>query len=348
MADKSSMFEEVKVKQAKHPKCLVKNYFTANSIRAIGFLCVAAILLQAMPSASSFHLSFAGNEPGGVVNIKIKNKNAPDISITIDSTDSSDVSSSSDENKLVCKLHGSGERIMETTLQPTEEIEAIEQIETTTEEIQTTTEAFETTETNEELQTTTISNPKDLILQTWREDENETKRLILKHYGDIDGSQDFRPLSAASERCNEKVAKMLIENGANVNFKDGGGWSPIHVATHNNCKTIIPLLIESGADLNAKTYAGRSALDIAKSNGRQEIAGLLLTMALQKDQPTPTTGEYHTSTVPPTTGEYHTSTVPPTTGEYHTSCEYFEDCSEESSEASGEEYEIYDGSRIIE
>ena len=43
---------------------------------------------------------------------------------------------------------------------------------------------------------------------------------------------------------------MLIERGADVNFVDSLGWTPITKAVHENKMETIKCLIAQGADLN--------------------------------------------------------------------------------------------------
>lgn len=64
----------------------------------------------------------------------------------------------------------------------------------------------------------------------------------------------------------DRIAFYLIENGANVNAKDDGGETPLHVVAHewsDKRKVITDYLIVNGADVNAKDHEGNTPLHIA-------------------------------------------------------------------------------------
>lgn len=63
------------------------------------------------------------------------------------------------------------------------------------------------------------------------------------------------------------MAKVLIENGADVNAKDNTGVTPLMFASTLDHHAVAKLLIESGSDVNAKDNDGWSALIFAAYNG---------------------------------------------------------------------------------
>ena len=67
------------------------------------------------------------------------------------------------------------------------------------------------------------------------------------------------PLHYASDA---RMAKYLIDKGANVNEADGTNRTPIHVAAEYGRIDVIRQLIEAGADKTA-TVNGKSAADFA-------------------------------------------------------------------------------------
>lgn len=64
------------------------------------------------------------------------------------------------------------------------------------------------------------------------------------------------------------VAKVSLENGAEVNLQNRLGVLPIHLAAEYGFKNLVKLLIEHQADINAKGGSdGDSPLHIASVEG---------------------------------------------------------------------------------
>ena len=81
---------------------------------------------------------------------------------------------------------------------------------------------------------------------------------------------------AAGFKGNIEAVKQYLDGGADVNAKDGGGWTPLHHATEAGHKEIAELLIANGADVNAKDKLGWTPLFYAAFSGRTEVAELLI------------------------------------------------------------------------
>ena len=60
------------------------------------------------------------------------------------------------------------------------------------------------------------------------------------------------PLHLAAFFNGPEVAKLLIDNGAEVNAKDEDGATPLHLAAQKNTAAVVKLLIDNGAAVNAK------------------------------------------------------------------------------------------------
>ncbi len=74
-----------------------------------------------------------------------------------------------------------------------------------------------------------------------------------------------------------EIAKLLLENGAKVNAKNGSGATALMIAAHEGQTEMARLLLKKGADAIAKdnTY-GWTALMFAADEGQTETAKLLL------------------------------------------------------------------------
>ena len=71
-----------------------------------------------------------------------------------------------------------------------------------------------------------------------------------------------------------ELAKLLIENGANVNIKNFNGTTALIFAATFGKKEIVMSLLGCGADPSIKDDKGYSAIDHAKMQDRDEIVKL--------------------------------------------------------------------------
>ncbi|KAF5579108.1 ankyrin protein [Fusarium pseudocircinatum] len=102
-------------------------------------------------------------------------------------------------------------------------------------------------------------------------------------------------LGRAIESEHEAIVRLLIENGAQVNFSTASGFTPILHATRANNEGIVRLLLKNGANpdplqhmstpllsaaatfIGAQFYNGRTPLSFAAERGHLAIVELLLT-----------------------------------------------------------------------
>jgi ankyrin repeat protein len=71
------------------------------------------------------------------------------------------------------------------------------------------------------------------------------------------------PLHWAAWYGHVEIARLLLQNGAEVNAKERNGWTPLHWAAYRGHFDILHLLVENGADLEAKDIHGFRALHAA-------------------------------------------------------------------------------------
>lgn len=73
----------------------------------------------------------------------------------------------------------------------------------------------------------------------------------------------------------EKLVKLLIEHGSDLNFKNASGATALILACKHGFYDIASLLIENGADINIKDSEGKTALSYAEENNFTDIAEIL-------------------------------------------------------------------------
>jgi len=105
-------------------------------------------------------------------------------------------------------------------------------------------------------------------------------KAVLVQGVDIDAKDDGgrTPLHLASQRGHQALVKYLISRGADVNAKEDRGnlhATPLHHAVHGGHRDVVETLLVHGADANMRDRLGQTPLDLANRRRRTEIAGLL-------------------------------------------------------------------------
>jgi hypothetical protein len=79
------------------------------------------------------------------------------------------------------------------------------------------------------------------------------------------------PLHCAAYNGHVEIARLLLQNGAEVNAKDNHGHTPLQDAAFQGHVNILHLLVENGADLEAQDNDGERVLHIAAMHGYLHI-----------------------------------------------------------------------------
>nr|WP_253308811.1 ankyrin repeat domain-containing protein [Rickettsia endosymbiont of Ceutorhynchus assimilis] len=84
--------------------------------------------------------------------------------------------------------------------------------------------------------------------------------------------RDEKGRTALHYAIDAKTVRLLIEKGADVNAKDVGGYTALHLAVAEKCLETVRELIKSGADVNAEEYGSKcTPLHLACMVGEKEI-----------------------------------------------------------------------------
>src|SRR6266567_142756 len=113
-------------------------------------------------------------------------------------------------------------------------------------------------------------------------EEKELREIkaIIKDSPDLINAARIQPwgtrLLNAAAAGQVRVAEFLLDNKADVNAKQSGGYSALHLAADFGHKTMVELLLRHGAEVNAKENGGATPLHHAAYKGFKSVVEVLL------------------------------------------------------------------------
>jgi ankyrin repeat protein len=94
-------------------------------------------------------------------------------------------------------------------------------------------------------------------------------RMLVDHGADLKAVNDYgqTPLHVAivesdlrGEIYLEDTVRMLVDRGADIHSRDSDGRTPLHDAAKGGNNTALEILIERGAEIDARCFKGRTPL----------------------------------------------------------------------------------------
>jgi len=133
----------------------------------------------------------------------------------------------------------------------------------------------------------TASNGAPPLIEATLNGQTDTVRSLLRSGADTNAV--YRTNTALTYAARDgflDIARLLIDAGADVNWIDGEGVTPLILASFKDHEAIVRLLLDHGADPTIQDQWNRTALDYALRRGDDDpIAQRLQTVSLDNSNP---------------------------------------------------------------
>ena len=106
-----------------------------------------------------------------------------------------------------------------------------------------------------------------------KESRIDVARVLIENGADVNEIEyeERTAMHFAAHVGDLNMAKLLIQNGADVNAVTRDKWTALHYAAHKGHVDVVKLLIQNGADVNAVDKGKRMALSYAATKCNRQV-----------------------------------------------------------------------------
>jgi ankyrin repeat protein len=119
----------------------------------------------------------------------------------------------------------------------------------------------------------------DFFVEEVRKNRIDEVRTLILQGVDVNSRDVFGDntgLHWAASLGLAEMARLLIDNGADLDIRNHDGNTPLHWAAGEGQKELVVILIAHGADVNARGKGGWTPLRWAEAHSQKEIARILM------------------------------------------------------------------------
>jgi ankyrin repeat protein len=118
--------------------------------------------------------------------------------------------------------------------------------------------------------------PAGALIDAVKAKDEARVRSLLDEGADVDerNGANMTPLHWAVRHDLTAISDLLLSRGADIEAKDEDGTTPLHIAAFNAYVAPLALLLRRGASVNARDDNGDTPLHFAAINGRTTLAEL--------------------------------------------------------------------------
>jgi TonB family protein len=115
------------------------------------------------------------------------------------------------------------------------------------------------------------------LMQAARDGERAAAKVLLNNGANVNAKDSYgwTALIYASAKGDADIVKALLDKGADANAKSKDGYTGLHTAAQYGHKSVVKTLLENGADINAENDEGDTPLTVAVRSNNKGVAELL-------------------------------------------------------------------------